>query len=583
MLAFEYVKELYANDSDFVDVFATRDKGSFGKFYEHDGYLFRENKLCVPNSSMRDLLVREAHSGGLMGHFEIVYGYNPLTLMDLILVLVDARAKLDGQKKAELVKSIHEQAQLHIEKKNEQYVTQVNKGSKRLILNPLDLEAFSSDDKRERSTKRGSSRSNNHSRSKSIKDYPNMEATSSSISTPSSSSSPISLSSTLSLPKSCSKHITSKIENLVEYSYIPESAQINESQFPIMGPYNLYKQTTSFTRSLPVTARIALLDTRFKQYQHTIVGTILTTLHAGSVLLTFYPNFNLSFEDPNLPTTLKVQIQLQGAEQTPTSKIATLHHQIVYRLQNHALDLPTPHTTSDALMILADTNTIPTIIQIPKQIHKQELLKLMPLEWLTNYEHFHQNSEPVQTTEATFERQQNGQVKLSFQTPETKHVSATSQLSYTAMITAVQTGQEKKLLIHGFSSEEYPVYPDNINGHFLWDVPEALMCNPDCPCLDDTDVDDELDVMRRKKKKKKKSSHPKPSCKSFPPQRPPDPKPPVHLIRSCLMFSSQSYEESFPPLEKQTDTQTRVISKPFVQSQLRPLGSLKNQNSMKLF
>ena len=32
------------------------------------------------------------------------------------------------------------------------------------------------------------------------------------------------------------------------------------------------------------------------------------------------------------------------------------------------------------------------------------------------------------------------------------------------------------------------------------------------------------------------------------------------------MFSSQSYEESFPPLEKQTDTQTRVISKPFVQS-----------------
>ena len=86
----------------------------------------------------------------------------------------------------------------------------------------------------------------------------------------------------------------------------------------------------------------------------------------------------------------------------------------MYRLQNHALDLPTPHTPSDALMILADTNTILTIIQIPKQIQIQELLKLMSLEWLTNYEHFHQNSEPVQTTKATFERQQNGQVKLSF-------------------------------------------------------------------------------------------------------------------------------------------------------------------------
>ncbi|KAH9734699.1 hypothetical protein KPL71_017463 [Citrus sinensis] len=325
-------------------------------------------------------------------------------------------------------------------------------------------------------------------------------------------------------------------------------------------------------KGLPVTARISLLDTRFKQYQHAVVGTVLTTLHAGSVLLTFYPNFNLSLEDPNLLTTLKVQIQLQGAEQTPTSKIATLHHQIVYRLQNHALDLPTLYTTSDALMILADTDTSPTIIQIPKQIQKQELLKLMPLEWLTNYEHFHQNSEPIQTTEATFDRRPNGQVKLSFQTPDTNPVSDSPQLSYTAMITVVQTGQEKKLPIHDFSSEGYPVYPDKINGHFIWDVPEAHMCNPDCPCLDDTDIDEELKVMRRKKKKKKKSSYPPSSCKSFPPQPPPDPKPLVHPIRYCLMFSSHSYEESFPPLEKHTDTQTRVTSKPFVQSPVTASG-----------
>ncbi|KAH9705025.1 hypothetical protein KPL70_011712 [Citrus sinensis] len=304
-------------------------------------------------------------------------------------------------------------------------------------------------------------------------------------------------------------------------------------------------------------ARIALLDTRFKEYQHAVVGTILTTLHAGSVLLTFYPNFNLSLEDPNLPTTLKVQIQLQGAEQTPTSKIATLHHQIVYRLQNHALDLPTPYTTSDALMILADTDTIPTIIQIPKQIQKQELLRLMPLKWLTNYEHFHQNSEPVQTTEATFNRRPNGQVKLSFQTPDTEPVSNSPQLSYTAMIIAVQTGQEKKLPIHGFSSEGYPVYPDKINGHFLWDVPEAHMCNPDCPCLDDTDIDEELEIMRRKKKKKKKSSYPSSSCKSFPPHPPPDPKPPVQPIRSCLMFSTSGQPEEPKQYETVLNWQTK--------------------------
>ncbi|XP_056855327.1 uncharacterized protein LOC130504721 [Raphanus sativus] len=127
--------------------------------------------LCVPNSSLRDLFVKEAHAGGLGGHFgvaktlnakskvqnhglytplpiplhpwhdismdfvvglprtktgkdsvfvvvdrhsaskfspfEIVYGFNPLSPLDLMPLPLSERVSLDGQKKAELVKQIH--------------------------------------------------------------------------------------------------------------------------------------------------------------------------------------------------------------------------------------------------------------------------------------------------------------------------------------------------------------------------------------------------------------------------------------------------------------------------------------------
>lgn len=61
----------YVTDSSFGNVFNVCEKVAFGKFYRHNGFLFRENKLYVPQSYLHDLLVREAHRGGLMGHFGI--------------------------------------------------------------------------------------------------------------------------------------------------------------------------------------------------------------------------------------------------------------------------------------------------------------------------------------------------------------------------------------------------------------------------------------------------------------------------------------------------------------------------------
>ena len=36
-----------------------------------DGYLFKENRLYVHTSSLYELLVHEAHEGGLMSHFGV--------------------------------------------------------------------------------------------------------------------------------------------------------------------------------------------------------------------------------------------------------------------------------------------------------------------------------------------------------------------------------------------------------------------------------------------------------------------------------------------------------------------------------
>lgn len=72
LLDFEYVKDLYSNDIDFANVYGACDKVAFGKFHRLNGCLFRENKLCVPNSSIQELLVRKAHWGCLIGHFGMI-------------------------------------------------------------------------------------------------------------------------------------------------------------------------------------------------------------------------------------------------------------------------------------------------------------------------------------------------------------------------------------------------------------------------------------------------------------------------------------------------------------------------------
>jgi hypothetical protein len=68
----ETLKELYATDLDFKDAYENcREGWTWQKIVIHDDLLYRASKLCVPASSVRLILLQEAHGGGLMGYFGV--------------------------------------------------------------------------------------------------------------------------------------------------------------------------------------------------------------------------------------------------------------------------------------------------------------------------------------------------------------------------------------------------------------------------------------------------------------------------------------------------------------------------------
>ncbi|KAJ9536632.1 hypothetical protein OSB04_un000181 [Centaurea solstitialis] len=79
---------------------------------------------------------RSVHSATNFSPFEIVYGFNPLSPLDLVPIPIEERTSLDGKRKAELVKQLHEKVRLNIEKRTDQYMKQANKGRKRVIFEP---------------------------------------------------------------------------------------------------------------------------------------------------------------------------------------------------------------------------------------------------------------------------------------------------------------------------------------------------------------------------------------------------------------------------------------------------------------
>ncbi|XP_047270349.1 uncharacterized protein LOC124899496 [Capsicum annuum] len=71
-----------------------------------------------------------------MTPFECVYGMNPLTPLDLTLFPCELVNRLDGNIRAEAMNKIHEKVRLKLEKKNQEVAIRVNKGRRRLVLEP---------------------------------------------------------------------------------------------------------------------------------------------------------------------------------------------------------------------------------------------------------------------------------------------------------------------------------------------------------------------------------------------------------------------------------------------------------------
>nr|ABB47285.1 retrotransposon protein, putative, Ty3-gypsy subclass [Oryza sativa Japonica Group] len=189
----ETIKEQYAHDDDFKDVLLNCKEGrTWNKFVLTNGFVFRANKLCIPASSVRMLLLQEAHGGGLMGHFgvkktediladnffwpkmrrdverilkmweeclphvefaynrsqhsttkkcpfEIVYGLLPRAPIDLLPHPTSERVNFDAKQRADLMLKRHETTKENIERMNIKYKLAGSKGKKHVTFEPGDL------------------------------------------------------------------------------------------------------------------------------------------------------------------------------------------------------------------------------------------------------------------------------------------------------------------------------------------------------------------------------------------------------------------------------------------------------------
>jgi hypothetical protein len=82
---------------------------------------------------------RAVHSTTQLCPFEVVYGFKPITPLDLLPLPIQERENMETSKRAEFVKKIHLKTKEAIEKKGKENASRVNKKRKEVLFQPGDM------------------------------------------------------------------------------------------------------------------------------------------------------------------------------------------------------------------------------------------------------------------------------------------------------------------------------------------------------------------------------------------------------------------------------------------------------------
>ncbi|KAK1677237.1 hypothetical protein QYE76_038085, partial [Lolium multiflorum] len=97
----------------------------------------KEWEECLPHVEFA--YNRAVHSTMELCPFEVVYGFKPITPLDLLPLPIHERVNMEASKRADYVKKIHEKTKELIEKKGKSNAARMNKKRKEMLFKPGDL------------------------------------------------------------------------------------------------------------------------------------------------------------------------------------------------------------------------------------------------------------------------------------------------------------------------------------------------------------------------------------------------------------------------------------------------------------